>query len=174
MLKRIFVIVVLILLSGFAFAADRIVSPDKSLVATIEPFLKTKEKEAENIISIVKNDGTVLAQIDFRSPDKEHGYVIDKIQWTADSQFLVFSTYSSGGHQPWHTPTFFFARSDNKIRSVDDVLGPVLDANFEISSTNILKVMVQEKTSQKEKIVSVSLSDLIVSTTTNKPLKGTR
>jgi Trk-type K+ transport system membrane component len=162
MLKKIFAIIVLILLPSFTLAADRIASPDKSLVATIEPFLETKEKTAENIVSIVENDGTVLAEMDFRSPDKEHGYVIDNIQWTADSQFLVFSTYSSGGHQPWHTPAFFFARSDNKIRPIDDLLGSVVDANFEISSTNILKVVVQDQTSKKEKVVSVNLSDLMV------------
>jgi len=173
-LKRTFAIVVLIILPSFALAADRLVSPDKSLVATIEPFLKTKGKKAENIISVSKSDGTVLAQIDFRSSDTEHGYVIAQIKWSVDSHFLVFSTYSSGGHQPWHAPTFFFARSDNKIRSVDDLLGPVLDSNFKISSTNILKVLVQDKSSQKEKVVSVSLSDLIMGTMTDKPLKGMR
>jgi hypothetical protein len=161
MLKKKFAILVLLLLPSFALAADRLVSPDQSLVATIEPFQKTDAKTAENVISIVKSDGTLLAKKDFRSPDKEHGYVIDKIQWTADSHFLVFSTYSSGGHQPWHTPTFFFARSDNKIISIDDLLGPVLDSNFEISSTNILAVLVQDKISNKEKIVSVNLSEMI-------------
>ncbi len=161
MLKKKFAILALILLPSFALAADRLVSPDKSLVAIIEPFQQTKEKAAENVISIVKSDGTVLAKKDFCSPDKEHGYVIDKIQWTSDSHFLVFSTYSSGGHQPWHAPTFFFARSDNRIRSIDDLLGPVLNSNFEISSTNILKVLVQDKTSQKEKAVSVNLSEMI-------------
>lgn len=161
MLKKKFVMLVLLLLPSFALAADRLVSPDKSLIAIIEPFLKTKEKAAENIVSIVTSDGTMLAKMDFRSPDKEHGYVIDKIQWTADSHFLVFSTYSSGGHQSWHAPTFFFARSDDKIRSVDDLLGPVLDPDFEILPTNILKVSVQDKTSQKEKTVSVNLSEMI-------------
>ena len=161
MLKKKFAILALILLPSFALAADRLVSPDKSLVVIIEPFQQTKEKAAENVISIVKSDGTVLAKKDLRSPDKEHGYVIDKIRWTADSQFLVFSTYSSGGHQPWHTPTFFYGRKDNKIRSVDDLLGPVLDPDFEISSTNILKVLIQDKTSQKEKVVSVKLLELI-------------
>ena len=161
MLKKKFVILVLLLLPSFALAADRLVSPDKSLIAIIEPFQKTKAKIAENVISIVKGDSTVLAKMDFRSPDKEHGYVIDKIQWTADSNFLVFSTYSSGGHQSWHAPTFFFARSDNKIRSIDDLLGPVLDSNFEISSTNILKVLVQDKDSHKERAVSVNLSEMI-------------
>lgn len=161
MLKKKFAILVLILLPSIVLAADRLISPDKSLVAIIEPFQKTKAKTAENIISIVKSDGTLLAKMDFRSPDKEHGYVIDKIQWTADSQFLVFSTYSSGGHQPWNAPTFFFARSDNKIRSIDDLVGPVLDSNFEISSTNILKVLVQDKASHKERAVSVNLLELI-------------
>ena len=161
MLKKTFVILVLILLPSFALAADRLVSPDKLLVAIIEPFQKTKAKTAENIISIIKSDGTMLAKMDFRSPDKEHGFVIDKIQWTADSHFLVFSTYSSGGHQSWHAPTFFFARSDNKIRSIDDLLGPVVDPDFEILPTNILKVLVQDKTSQREKAVSVNLSEMI-------------
>jgi hypothetical protein len=151
----------LILLPSIAFAADRLVSPDKSLVAIIEPFQKTKAQTAENLVSIVKGDDAVLAKKDFRSSDKEHGYVIEKIQWTADSQFLVFSTYSSGGHQPWHAPTFFFARRDNKIRSVDDALGPVLDSDFEISATNILKVLVQDKTLHKAKTVSVNLSEMI-------------
>jgi hypothetical protein len=98
--------------------------------------------------------------MDFRSPDKGHGRIIDKIQWAADSNFLVFSTYSSGGHQPWNSPTFFFARLDNEIRSIDDLLGPVLDSDFEITSTGILKVFVRDKISGDEKVVTAKLSEL--------------
>ncbi|MGE5894875.1 MAG: hypothetical protein ACM34I_12530 [bacterium] len=147
--------------SALTFGADKFPSPDKTLIAVIEPHNKIKHKAEENVIKIVRTDGSILAQKDFRSADKEHGYIIDKIGWTNDSNFIVFSTYSSGGHQPWTSPTFFFARSDNKIRSIDDILGPVLDSDFEITSSDVLKIYVKDNKTGIDKVLAVRLSDLM-------------
>ncbi len=161
-------ILLMILLPVSVFAADRIPSPDKTLTAVIDPFLKTSEKADENVIKLTKKDGTLLAKEDFRSSNKQSGQIIDKIQWTSDSNFLVFSTYNSGGHQPWQSPTFFFARSDHKIRAIDKILGKklgseiaILDSDFEISGTSTLKLSIKDMNTGEEKILSIDLFDLI-------------
>ena len=161
MIRKSSLLLLIVLSASIASAADRLPSPDKTLTAVIEPFIKTKNKVAENVINISKADGVSLVQKDFRSPDREHGWIIDKIQWTSDSNFLVFSTYSSGGHQPWNSPTFFFSRRDNKIRQIDDIVGPILDSNFEIATSDIVKIYVCDKISGVDKELAVHLSDLI-------------
>ena len=62
----------------------------------------------------------------------EEGRLPAKVQWTADSKFLVFTTVSSGGHSPWHFTTYVFSVSDKKIVCLDDVIGPVVDSDFKL------------------------------------------
>ena len=56
----------------------------------------------------------------------------DKVKWTADSKFLVFTTKSSAGHSPWHSTTYAFSVSAKKIVCVDDVIGLVIDSDFKL------------------------------------------
>lgn len=62
----------------------------------------------------------------------EEGRLPAKVQWTADSKFLVFTTVSSGGHSPWHFTTYVFSVSDKKIVCLHDVIGPVVDSDFKL------------------------------------------
>src|SRR6266508_3973977 len=79
----------------------------------------------ESRVEIRDMKGTVLATKDFKSPDGEHGRNVQKMEWSPDSQFFVFSTASSGGHSPWHWQTYFYDSKRNTFKEVDDFTGPV-------------------------------------------------
>ena len=51
----------------------------------------------ESRVEIRNMKGAVLATKDFKSPDGEHGRNPQKMEWSPNSQFFVFSTASSGG-----------------------------------------------------------------------------
>ena len=50
----------------------------------------------------------------------------DHAEWTADGHFFVFTTGSSGGHQPQHVATYFYSLGRNRFYSVDSIVGAVL------------------------------------------------
>ena len=162
MIGKSFLSFLIVLSASIAAAADRLPSPDKALIAIIEPFLKSNGKAAENFVRIVQADGDPLVEMDFRSTDKEHGLIVDKIQWSADSNFFVFSTYSSGGHQPWNSPTFFYARSDNHIRRIDKIIGlPIVDPDFRIVNPDTLIIYVRDEKTNADKKLLIRLTDLL-------------
>jgi hypothetical protein len=76
------------------------------------------------------------------SEDGSHGFSIDKTEWTPDSQFLFFSTYSSVGHQTWQTPTLFFDRRDSKIHGFEEFLAPIAEGDFELKSPDIISITI--------------------------------
>ena len=51
---------------------------------------------------------------------------IAHIAWSPDSQFLVLTTDSSGGHSPWHSKAFVFSVADKSFRFMDEAIGSVL------------------------------------------------
>ena len=117
----------LLILQMFAPAAQQnaladpttgaIVSPDGVLRAVIIPVDREKGFEAnESRVEIRDRDGKLLLKENYSSRDGEHGYGVQEGQWTPDSQFFVYDTASSGGHQPYRAPTFFYSRQNNRIR----------------------------------------------------------
>ena len=88
-------------------------------------------------------EGTVLATKDFKSPDGEHGRNVQKMEWSANSEFFVFSTASSGGHSPWHWQTYFYDRKRKTFKEVDDFTGPVIKRNFKLTAPDWIEVQVQ-------------------------------
>src|SRR6267143_3303848 len=103
---------------------DRFVSPDGKLVALV--IHVGKEVGFENYESRVElrtKEGSLLCTVDYSSKDSEHGYGGAKAAWTPDAQFFVYSLQNSGGHSPWHTPVQFYNRRQNKVLSLDNVLG---------------------------------------------------
>ena len=70
----------------------------------------------ESRVEIRNMGGTMLATKDFKSPDGEHGRNVQKMEWSPDSQFFVFSTASAGGHSPWHWQTYFYDRRTKHIQ----------------------------------------------------------
>ena len=45
----------------------------------------------------------------------EHGYGVTKAVWTPDSHFFVYSLESSGGHEAWHSPVWFYFRKEQEV-----------------------------------------------------------
>jgi hypothetical protein len=80
----------------------------------------------ENRVDILSSNGTLLRRKDFTSSDQTHGEVVGHAQWTANGRFFVFTTGSSGGHQPWHVATYFYSVGRNRFYSVDSIVGPIL------------------------------------------------
>jgi hypothetical protein len=150
-------IVVCMLLCALSYAAEirEYPSPNGMLIAVV---ITQESKEAR--IELRSKDGpTVLSQT-YASQDGEHGFGLDRAAWTADSRFFVYSLFSSGGHQPWCSPTDFIEASTLSVHRLDDYLGPVIDPDFTISPPDIVRVAVQGK-DMKEGTREVSLSELV-------------
>jgi hypothetical protein len=66
------------------------------------------------------------------------GRVVSQIRWSPDSQFLLFTTASSGGHSPWHFKTFVFCAADKSFRDVETAAGgPVGLPEFQFEPPDI-------------------------------------
>src|SRR5256714_7537815 len=70
----------------------------------------------ESRVEIRSMNGTVLATKDFKSPDGEHGRNVQKMEWSSDSQFFVFSTASSGGDFPPHWRSIILDQPTKKLQ----------------------------------------------------------
>ena len=110
---------------------------------------------AESRVDIRSSSGVLMRRKDLTSPDQSHGEGVDHAEWTADGHFLVFTTSSSGGHQPWHVATYFYSVGHNRFYSVDAIVGPII-ADFalrgDVLSTTRLGVDLSDR-----KPVTISL-----------------
>ncbi len=132
-------------------------SPDKMLIAyVVATNSGTAIASSESRVEVRSATGELLAQEDFTSQDGEHGYAVSKAAWTPDSQFFVFSLESSGGHSPWHSPTKFYARKQQRIMSLDEALHNSVTGEFVIGAPDKVTVHVWFK----KRKVTVSLSEL--------------
>jgi hypothetical protein len=130
-------------------------SPDQQLRAcalSIGKHLNPPFNESRVEIHDIK--GTVLATKDFKSADGEHGRNVQKMEWSPDSQFFVFSTASSGGHSPWHWQTYFYDRKRKVFKEVDDFTGPVIKRNFKLTAPDWIEVQVQGTASDPHDIAT--------------------
>jgi hypothetical protein len=111
-------------------------SPDRQMRAVIvadDP--QPHRRAAESRVLIYRSNGTIASAVDYSSPDGAHGFGVVKAAWTPDSQFFVYSMTSSGGHQPWKSPTYFYSRKNNKTQGIEQTLGkPVLSPDFTLSA----------------------------------------
>ena len=110
-----------ILISGVvAFAQTKSYeSPNKTIRALIVPI------GAESRVEIRSASGALLRRRNFTSPDHNHGECVDHAQWTSDGRFLVFTTGSSGGHQPWHVATYFYSVGRHRFYNLDAIIGTI-------------------------------------------------
>jgi hypothetical protein len=113
-------------------------TPDKALRAVVIPadisLYATPDMESRVVIRSSKGD--TLSSKDYSSPRGTNGYHVDTLSWSPDSQFLVFSMMSSGGHSPWSFPTMVYSRQRNRFAGFSDMIGgrPTLSGNFLISA----------------------------------------
>lgn len=120
--------------------AEKFVSPDGKIVAFVWS-TRVTDATSESRIELRSQVGRVLAKRNYLSEDGEHGYGVTKAAWTADSQFFVYSLESSGGHQAWHTPVHFYARTENKIISLDEALkDAVTNPQFVLGQADSVRV----------------------------------
>jgi hypothetical protein len=155
-------LVLLVRVLGFADEMRKYVSPDGKLTSLAILTGKTIDADRESRVEIRNSGSKILLTKSFASTDGEHGYVVYKADWTADSQFFLFSVYSSGGHQPWHSPIYFYCRSDNRLRLLDEYTGPVTDPNFELISPDIVRTSKLKPSGNFESVtIEAKLGDLV-------------
>ena len=81
------------------------------------------------------------------------GRVVSQIRWSPDSQFLLFTTTSSGGHSPWHFETYVFCVADASFRDLETGAKATVgapDFHFETPDIAVLTVNVVPAESVKE------------------------
>ncbi|MEJ2379345.1 MAG: hypothetical protein P8Y71_29485 [Pseudolabrys sp.] len=85
--------------------------------------------------------GRIVLRKNFISSSHANGYCIQSAAWTPDSQFFVFNLYSSGGHSPWHFPTWFFSRRTASVAPLQNYISdPVTGAKLSVSAPDIVEV----------------------------------
>jgi hypothetical protein len=117
-------------------------SNDMNFCARIAAVRKLPKQSLESKIQFLDQRGKVLLERDYSSQSGEHGLVIEQASWTPDSKYFVFSTSSSGGHQPWQSLLFVYRCSDNVLLDVQDFLPPVVYSNFTLSEPDFITLII--------------------------------
>ena len=81
---------------------------------------KNPDHGTESILEFHTAGGQKLCSLDFRSEDGDHGFNVVKADWTTNGRFFVWSMQSSGGHQAWHFPTWFYDAKTTRIHVLDE------------------------------------------------------
>ena len=113
------------------------VSPDKALralVLSVDVSLYATP-EMESRVVICSSAGETLASKDYSSPRGTNGYYVYRARWSPDSQFLVYSLTSSGGHSPWSFPMMVYSRQRSLTAKFSDMIDdkPTLSGEFTFS-----------------------------------------
>lgn len=133
--------------------SEKYTSPDGAQVAIVRS-QRVSEATDESRVELRTSAGTVSAKRDYTSPDGEHGYGVMKAAWTPDSQYLVYSLESSGGHQAWHTPVWVFSRKESKFLNLDRALqDSVSNPQFLVSAPD--QVTVELHSSKQTRTVAL-------------------
>lgn len=152
----------LLLGSGLAVAAPReYASPDHRLVAVVMDVQRSGHATGESIVEIRDSRGATLSRTDYSSDDGEHGYGVVRSRWTPDSNFFIYNMTSSGGHQPWHCPTYVFSSDDSTTYSLDEYLGPITDPEFTITPPDRVRLRGQRRSDLKDAVFHVRLSEVL-------------
>jgi hypothetical protein len=116
----------------------------------------------ESRVIVITKKGRTVCSKSYGSEDGEHGYAAVKAEWTPNSIFFVYSLASSGGHQPWRSPTYFVSTQDSRIRSLDDYVGAVTEPEFELSPPDRLRAVgTRDYAVDEGTPFEVSLSELV-------------
>ncbi len=116
------------------------VSPDGALHAAVlavdVSLYATPDMESRVVIRTAKGD--TLTSKSYASPRGTNGYYVVNAKWSPDSQFLVFSLTSSGGHSPWSFPLMVYGRKRNMIATFSDMIGgkPTLSPDFKFTGAS--------------------------------------
>jgi len=130
-------------------------SPDSAVTVRIS---QRSVSCAESLIEVRSASGHLLLHKSYGSPDCEHGMGINRGAWTADSNFFVFNAQMLGGHQPWHWPVYFYSRSANRVRLLDNYIGPIVAPDITIRPPHNVSTRVLEMQNELGKPISVDLA----------------
>src|SRR4030095_206661 len=75
-------------------------SPKKAIHAWIIPVGAKGNENSESRIEIRSPSGALWRRLNLASVDHNHGEGVRHAEWSASGRFFVFTTSSSGGHQP--------------------------------------------------------------------------
>jgi hypothetical protein len=130
--------------SVLAFASKPQVTRDYNSIDGMARASVIVMKTGESEVRIYGVTGTLLIERNFASADGAHGLVIQRATWSPDSGYFVFSGMSSGGHQPWHAPTFIYSRATNGLYELDTCVAgiAVVAPDFDILSPHLVRVTV--------------------------------
>lgn len=117
-------------------------SHDGNSRARITAVRTASKQTLESRIQFLDQRCKVLLERDYRSPSGEHGLFIEQASWTPDSKYFVYSTSSSGGHQPWQSLLFVYRRSENVLLDLQDFLPPVADSSFTLSEPDFITLII--------------------------------
>ena len=78
---------------------------------------------------------------DETSSDGSHGQGVLHAAWTADSQFFVAGTESTGGHQPWARPIWVYSRAKNRVFGLGE-MGAVSVDDFTLKLPDVVEMKV--------------------------------
>lgn len=96
--------------------------------------------DSEDRIAIRRPSPKDLAELSLLSTDSQHGGHIEQITWSDDHKYLVFTTTSSGGHSPWHFPTYVFSTDSWAFLLIDDSLPAITDKSFSFTDSSHITV----------------------------------
>lgn len=134
-------------------------SPDRKY----EAIILVTDKSSEIILEVRDATGHVLLKKNYTSINHDSGLTLAQAQWTADSQFFVYSTWHTGGHQAMNSPTFAYSRTTNKILDLQAHLGYIDVSDFSLSPPDVIHTEVLDIKTQVSHKKTLQLSKLISS-----------
>jgi len=78
----------------------------------------------------------------------------------SSQQFFVFSSWLSGGHQPWHTPTYAYSIDEKRLISLDKTTGPICSP-FKLLPPDYIELSTLTKDIKVQKKITIKLSELL-------------
>jgi hypothetical protein len=94
----------------------------------------------EDTVTITSRELGSRAEFPMTSRGGGNGRYVLKSEWTPDSKFFVFSTFSAGAHSSWNFETFVYSVDANKFVSVDEKVRSVTDEAFQLLPPHTLQV----------------------------------
>jgi hypothetical protein len=118
---------------------------------------KSPEETGESERTDFRQFGKLVARYEFTS------LRVINVRWSPDSLYCVFTTTSSGGHSPWHFPSFVFSRHNHSIKSLDDTVGAIIKPDIRFNSPHTVILTVHDRSgidlaSDAQKQIKVNLN----------------
>jgi hypothetical protein len=106
----------------------------------IAEILSGKLQFTEDTVKIISKKSGSRGEFSMTSKTGANGRYVLKGEWSPDSKFFVFSTFSSEAHSSWNFRTFVYSVDSDNFLSLDDKIKLVTDEGFRLTPPHILKV----------------------------------